>query len=372
MNTRKIQCPEAKDKAQMQISYDQYIAIDWSMKVMAIARMTPTRREPMVIERPADVKELRLYLSHLQGSKVITIEETTSAHWLYLQLRAYVDRIIVCDPYRNRLLSDGPKTDKIDAAKLCVLLRAGLLKEVFHRDDELYRLRRLVSAYEDLVKAGVRALNQRAAVARAEGFLDESSRRPTDVPKETPLHFVLEHLDKTIALYDTTKAEYEHQFETLCRKNTSLKALDKLHGIGIIGAVKILAYVVDAWRFPTAGHYLSYCGLVNLVKESGQRSYGQRSPRHNHALKAVYKTAAIAALCGQNPIREYYEYLLSNGVAEHNARNGVARYIAKVSYGMLKHGTEYQPYRWRKTETAQKPYTAHTRLTFPHCVRIEY
>lgn len=348
MNSRKIQHPEAKDKAQMQDSYDHYIAIDWSMKVMAIGRMTPTRREPLVIERPADVKELRLYLSHLQGSKVVTIEETTSAHWLYLQLCGHVDRMIVCDPYRNRLLSDGPKTDKIDAGKLCMLLRAGLLKEVFHRDDELYRLRRLVSAYEDLVKAGVRALNQKAAVARAEGF-------PSDVPKETPLHFVLEHLDKTIGLYDTAKAEYEHQFETLCRKNTSLKALDKLHGIGIIGAVKILAYVVDARRFPTAGHYLSYCGLVKLVKESGQRSYGQRSPRHNHALKAVYKTAAIAALCGQNPIREYYEYLLSNGVAEHNARNGVARYIAKVSYGMLKHGTEYQPYRWRKTETAQKP-----------------
>ena len=348
MNTRKIQHTEAKDKAQMQDSYDHYIAIDWSKKVMAIARLTTMRREPTVIERPADLKELRLYLSHLQGSKIITVEETTSAHWLYLELRAYVDRIIVCDPYRNRLLSDGPKTDKIDAAKLCVLLRAGLLKEVFHRDDELYRLRRLVSAYEDLVKAGVRALNQRSAVARAEGF-------PSDIPKETPLHFVVEHLDKSIALYDTAKAEYEKQFRALCRKNTFLKAQDKLPGIGIIGAVKILAYVVDARRFPTAGHYLSYCGLVKLVKLSGQCSYGQRSPRHNHALKAVYKTAAMAAIAGQNPIREYYEYLLHKGVAEHNARNAVARYIAKVSYGMLKHGTEYQPYLWRKTETAQNP-----------------
>lgn len=85
MNTRKIQCREAKDKAHMQDSYDHYIAIDWSMQVMAIGRTTPTRREPLVIERPADVTELRLYLSHLQGSKVLTIEETTNAHWLYLQ-----------------------------------------------------------------------------------------------------------------------------------------------------------------------------------------------------------------------------------------------------------------------------------------------
>lgn len=33
--------------------------------------------------------------------------------------------------YRNRLLNEGPKADPIDAAKLCLLLKAGLLKEVY-------------------------------------------------------------------------------------------------------------------------------------------------------------------------------------------------------------------------------------------------
>lgn len=346
MNKRKIRHAESKDKHEMRDQYDHYIAVDWSIRVMAIARVTPTRKEPMIFERSTDLKELQLYLGHLQGSKVLTIEESTCAHWLYMELRAYVDRIIICDPYRNRLLCEGPKTDKIDAGKLCVLLRAGLLKEVFHRDDDLYRLRRLVSAYDDLVKSGVRALNQRSAVMQAEGF-------PTEIPKETPLHFVVEHLQKSIVLYESAKAEYEHQFEALCRKHPMLKALKKLHGIGPIGAVKILAIVVDARRFPNAGHYLSYCGLVLLVKDSGHRSYGKRSPRYSHALKAVYKIAVASALCGQNPIREYYEFLLSKGVAEHNARHAVARYIAKVTYGMLKHGTEYEPYRWRTTELTQ-------------------
>jgi len=235
---------------------------------------------------------------------------------------------------------------KIDAGKLCVLLRSGLLKEVFHKNDELYLLRRLVSAYTDLVKAGVRTLNQKFAINWAEGF-------SPDISKKSPFHFVAGHLDKSIALYSATKTEYEKQFQLLCRKNKLLRSQKKLHGIGVIGAVKILAYVVDARRFPTAGHYLSYCGLVKLVKDSGQRSYGQRTPRHNHILKSVYKTVAMAAINGQNPIYEYYEYLLHKGIAEHNARNAVARYIAKVSYGMLKHGTEYHPYLWRKTETAK-------------------
>ena len=35
--------------------------------------------------------------------------ETTISQWLYTELRKYVDKIIICDPHRNKLLSEGPK-----------------------------------------------------------------------------------------------------------------------------------------------------------------------------------------------------------------------------------------------------------------------
>ena len=85
------------------------------------------------------------------------------------ELKEYVDRIIICDPNRNKLLNDGPKTDKIDASKLVQLLKAGLMKEVYHSTDKFLYLRRVVSGYEDLVKAGVRLKNQRYALLRACG-----------------------------------------------------------------------------------------------------------------------------------------------------------------------------------------------------------
>lgn len=325
----------AKGKCALDKEYDHYIAVDWSSKVMVIARLTPKGSEPQVIERPTDLKELKLYLSQLHGTKIVTIEETTTAQWLYLELRDSVDQIIICDPYRNRLLSDGPKTDRIDARKLCLLLRAGLLKEVFHSADHLYELRRLVSAYEDVVKAGVRALNQRAAFLKA-----DSDTKPT-------VRFILHELEQAIELYRTTKKTYEAKFAVLCRQNKQLRLHLQLPGIGHIGAVKIVATVVDARRFPHRGHYLSYCGLIRLVKTSGGRSYGQRTPRFSRRLKAVYKMAALAAISGRNAIRDYYDSLVARGVAEHNARQAVARYLARVSYGMLKTSQPYQPYRWR-------------------------
>ena len=157
------------EQEKMQQEYDHYIALDWSKKNMAIARMTKKSNKITVVDVPADAEELKVYLSNLKGKKILAIEETTSTQWLYTELVDFVDKLFVCDPYRNRLLSEGPKTDKIDATKLVQLLKASLMKEVYHTGHEFVHLRKLVSGYNDLVKAGVRWKNQRHALIRSSG-----------------------------------------------------------------------------------------------------------------------------------------------------------------------------------------------------------
>lgn len=335
MNIHKIQRSGGKGKGVEVEDYDHYVALDWSQQTMAIAHMGRRQSEPVLFERRSSLRALKEYLGTLKGRTILVVEETTTAQWLYLELRGNVERMVICDPYRNRLLSEGPKTDKIDARKLCLLLRSGLLKEVFHSSDRLYELRCLVSSYTDVVQDGVRALNQRSALYR--GHSDQT----------TYASFIIGHLDESIALYRQTKEQYEGKFEEFCRQNDQLKLLLAVPGIGTIGAVKILATVVDGRRFPRRGHYWSYCGLVKHNKLSGGRNYGRRKGQYSRTLKAVYKGAAMAAISGSNPIREYYDSLLDHGVAEHNARHAVARYIAAVTWGILKTGTRYQPYRWR-------------------------
>jgi len=339
MSTTKVVSPRGKRKSSQALDFDHYVALDWSMLTMAVGHLRRRDSDPVVFQRSADLQDFKAYLKTLHGTIVLTLEETTSAHWLYLELRDYVDRIIICDPSRNRLLSDGPKTDKIDAAKLVLLLRAGLLSEVFHSDDTLYDLRLLLSAYTDLIRDGVRAKNQRSALERGHGTAS------------THAAFILEHLDRRIELYLKSKAAYVEQCEDFCQRLPQLRRLLAVSGIGTIGAVTILGIVVDARRFPRTANYLSYCGLVKLEKSSGGRSYGQRTPRFSRQLKAVYKIAALSAIHGHSPIREYYDHLLAQGVPEHHARHRIARYIATVTYGILKTGTPYDPYRWRNTNS---------------------
>ena len=60
----------------------------------------------------------------------------------------------------------------------------------------------------------------------------------------------------------------------------------------------------------------------------------------------MYKTGALAAIGGNNPINDYYEYLIKDkGYPEYNARNAVCRRLAILSLGVFKSGKKYQPKR---------------------------
>ena len=63
--------------------YDHYIAIDWSIENMAIARMTKKSNKITVIDVPSDITDLQAYLQNLKGTKILAIEETTTTQWLY-------------------------------------------------------------------------------------------------------------------------------------------------------------------------------------------------------------------------------------------------------------------------------------------------
>lgn len=323
--------------------YDHYIATDWSAKVMAIARMTKKSNEIKAFEVPADIKYLQDYLQSLKGKVILTFEETTTSQWLYTELKDYVDRIIICDPARNRLLEEGPKTDKIDATKLVQLLRADLVKEVYHSCDKFLYLRRLVSGYEDLVKSGVRAKNQRYSLLRAYGLTGKEKLGIKLKDKEGS--FVLECLERQIIAYEQDKEEYEEEFKMLTKKHKEIRDQASLPGIGEIGAVKIVSRVVSPYRFPTRGHYLSYVGLIKWDRLSGGIIYGRKKTRYCRSLKAVYKTAVETAIRGNNRINDYYEYLIKEkGYDEGKAKHRTCRYLAGLSLGVLKSGKRYKPY----------------------------
>lgn len=327
--------------------YDHYVAIDWSSTVMTISKMTSSSRTPKTSkDLPATIARIKQYLKGLKGKVILTIEETTGAQWLYVEIKDYVDKIIICNPYRNSLLKDGPKNDHKDSSALCRLLRAGLLKEVYHSNDENYKIRKLTSSYNDLIKSIVRTKNQLSADYRSIG---KNYKKDILETEDEYLNFIIAEKRKIIEQQTEIKKEYFKLFKKIRDKNRTIKNLTRISGIGLTNAVKLFSAVIDANRFPNKYKYWSYSGLVKYKMESGGKLYGKKNTKYNRILKEVYKTATQRALHGKNDIREYYEFMLREVVSEKEARNTITRYIAKSTYAMMKNHTKYKPYSWRKS-----------------------
>lgn len=89
--------------------YEHYLGLDYSQEGYSLGRVTSKMVNPKILRGSRQVEEIQTQLKKLKGKKILTIEETTSTHWLYVELKDYVDKIVVCDPYRNSLLSEGAK-----------------------------------------------------------------------------------------------------------------------------------------------------------------------------------------------------------------------------------------------------------------------
>jgi len=155
---------------------------------------------------------------------------------------------------------------------------------------------------------------------------------------------VLEGVDRGIEAYEKERTRYDAEMEKQRKKHLMIRNLDGIHGIGVIGAVKIAARVVDARRFEDKGKWLSYCGLVRQEKLSGGRSYGWKKPRYCRTLKGVFKAAALGVIGGENNFNKYYDLLLNKKhYSEHNARHAVSRKIATIACAVTKSEKPFDP-----------------------------
>ena len=71
-------------------------------------------RNQQIVKRlrvPTTIPALREAVASVGGTRALVIEEGPMADWLWRNLREDVDQMVVCDPRRNRLISeDGTRT----------------------------------------------------------------------------------------------------------------------------------------------------------------------------------------------------------------------------------------------------------------------
>lgn len=339
-----------------------YVGADVDCKMTELA--VECRKEIVLRDRvPTDIRSLRGFLAGIEGQKVMVIEECSLAGWLYRNLRSHVDRFVVCDPRRNRLVyDDGDKTDPLDAADLAALCRSGHIREVYHTTDEKrLALKEAVALYHDRIREAVRQVNKLSGfcnahgIRRARGVGKDSKVREqwlSQVQRDQP------DVGKVLAIYriglDAAKKQARMAKGELTRRSQPFEIIaywQELPGIGLIRSSTMFGYLDTPWRFKTSKKLWKYCGLGLQRTASGTDKQGRPKVGYvhlyrkvNRRLKAAIQGAALSAIRqGNNPFSDYYYRLIREGVTESNARHSVGRRMLSVMLGMWKTNSRYDP-----------------------------
>lgn len=255
---------------------DYYVGLDVRKASICIAVLNAAGKLVMESIIETSAATVLDFLKGVRGQVEVTFEEGTHAAWLYDVLKTTKARVIVCNPRKNRLLSDGNKSDKVDARKLAQLLRGGLLSPVYHGEHGVRDLKELVRSYEYLVEDSTRVMNRIKALYRSRAIACAGA----DVYKLKQRQAWLEKLPeagvraRAAGLYSELdhlaglRREARQAMLVESRRHAASKVLRQVPTLGTVWIAQLIAAVATPHRFRSKRQFWSYCGLAVRTRSS--------------------------------------------------------------------------------------------------------
>jgi transposase len=287
------------------------------------------------------------------GGKVLWVMESTTG-WArvkdMIQERA---KFVLCNVLQMPLPPKGHrrKTDKIDTARMQREILNGELPVAYQPPRWLRELRRLVAVREDLVE-------RRTAVRNwVTSFLSHETWESTKGLWTKAGKVRLEHLAKELGLDGfclRIKVQELEQIEELLRQVEAqmmqkykdcpqAQALDKIRGIGPIGALVLWARIGPAERFDSAEGLIGYAGLAPGVRTSDDTRRNGRigGGGTDILLRRMVIEASIWARQIPRYVPTYERALKKRG--RKVARLVVSRLLLRGIYKVLHDGVDFNP-----------------------------
>ena len=277
---------------------------------------------------------------------VVAVECIFTWYWLAdLCAREGIAFVLGHALYMKAIHGGKAKNDKIDAHKIAVLLRGGMLPQAYVYPAEMRATRDLLRRRCHLVRkraellAHIQNTNSQynlpeigkklAYKANREGveehFPDPTVRKTIEVDVSLSDHYDKVLGEGELSITRTAKA---HDGQTFSR-------LQSVPGMGQILALVLRYEIQDIARFLRVQDFVSYCRVVKGAKESGGKRLGTSGKKiGNVHLRWAFAEAAVLFLRHNQPGKDYFTKLKrKHGKAK--ALTVLAHKLARAVYDML-------------------------------------
>jgi transposase len=283
---------------------------------------------------------------------VVCVECIFTWYWLAdLCAREGIPFVLGHALYMKAIHGGKTKNDKIDAQKIAVLLRGGMLPQAYVYPAEM-------RATRDLLRRRIHLMRKRAELlthvqqTNCQYNLPEIGKKiaykanHAGVAERFPDPAVQKSIEVDLALidyYDQLLRDLELAIVTTAKQHdaNTLYLLQTVPGIGKILSLVLLYEIHDIARFPRVQDFVSYCRLVKCAKESAGKRYGTSGTKiGNASLKWAFSEAAVLFL-RNHPAGQKSLARLEKKHGKGKALTVLAHKLARAVYYMLKRGTAF-------------------------------
>src|SRR3989454_6200283 len=295
-----------------------YCGIDLHARTMYLCILDQAGETLLHRNMPATPEALLKAITPYRDQIVLAAECMFTWYWVAdLCAREGIAFVLGHALYMKAIHGGKAKNDKIDAHKIAVLLRGGMLPRAYVYPVEMRATRDLLrrrcplgrkraellahiqntNGQYNLPEIGKKLAYKANRQGVEEHFPDPSVRKTIEVDVS-----LIDHYDKLLGeveLYITRTAK-GHDGQTFAR-------LQSVPGIGQILALVLLYEIQDIARFPRVQDFVSYCRLVKCAKESGGKRLGTSGKKiGNVHLRWAFAEAAVLFLRHNQPGKEYF------------------------------------------------------------------
>lgn len=276
----------------------------------------------------------------------VAIEATTGWRWVARELSALGIEVRLVDPAQARALrgrTRRPKTDRLDARWLVLLLAKEMLPEAWRAPEEIQELRDKTRLRLALAHDRTRWAQRLHALLQHEGWpcaksrlLTKSGQRwLTELPLSPSARAQVEVYLRLLAALEAEKRQLEQELRDFARSDRRCRALETIYGVGPVLACHLLAELGDVRRFHRARQAIRLAGLDPVVSESGEsRRRGRLAKQGSPQLRYCLVEAAQHGHRPQSPDYTLYQRTRRRAGGQ-IAVLTVARKIGRRAYHVL-------------------------------------
>jgi len=329
-----------------------YCGIDLHARTMYLCVLNQDGEILLHRNMPAGPEPFLKAVAPYRTDLVVCVECIFTWYWLAdLCAREGIPFILGHALYMKAIHGGKAKNDKIDAQKIAVLLRGGMLpqasvypaamratRDLLRRRMHLMRKRAELLTHVqqthwqyNMPEIGKKIAYKANRAGVAERFADPAVQKSVEVDLALIDYYDELLRDLELALVKTAKQHDAH----------TLYLLQTVPGIGKILSLVLLYEMHDIARFPRVQDFVSYCRLVKCAKESAGKRYGTSGTKIGNAyLKWAFSEAAVLFL-RNNPAGQKYLARLEKKHGQGKALTILAHKLARAVYYMLKRGTAF-------------------------------